>query len=183
MKTSRNIFKSCSLLLLFFVVISVPDIVIAQEKYQESPTRDTLIAVAREIMDQARYCALITVDSLGQVHARTMDPFPPDEGMVVWLGTNIKSRKVLEIRNNKMVTLYYADPDGGGYMTINGTAMLVNDPKQKIKHWKGEWESFYDDRDKDYILIKVTPMFLDVLSYKHGITGNPETWRINSVEY
>jgi general stress protein 26 len=112
-----------------------------------------------------------------------MDPFSPGEDMVVWFGTNVKSRKVGEIRKDPRVTLYYPDPDDGGYVTITGTAIIVDDPQETKIRWKEEWESFYPDREKDYVLIKVTPILLDVLSYKHKITGNPETWRIASVEF
>src|SRR5258706_15685338 len=65
--------------------------------------RQTLISTAQEIMKAARYCALITLDSNGRVHARTMDPSPPEENMVVWLATNPKSRKVAEIRRHNHV--------------------------------------------------------------------------------
>ena len=43
-----------------------------------------LRSVARELMIAARYAALITVDSTGATQARTIDPFAPDEAMVVW---------------------------------------------------------------------------------------------------
>ena len=110
--------------------------------------RQTLVAYAREIMTNARYCALISVDSVGRARARTMDPFPADEDMVVWLGTNSRSRKVAEIRRHPRVTLYYFDRENQSYVTIYGTARLVNDPKEKAKRWKDEWKAFYPDREK-----------------------------------
>lgn len=146
-------------------------------------SRDSLLSVAREMMFAARYCALITVDSTGQPHARAMDPFPPDSNMIVWLGTNAYSRKVREIQNDPRVTLYYADPAGEGYVSIIGEAEPVNDPVKKKIWWKDEWLAFYDDPDKGYILIKVTPKQIDVLSYKHDLIGNRETWRIPSISF
>ena len=153
----------------------------AQNAEFTSAEKDTQIAVAREMMTTARYCALITVDSTGQPHARTMDPFPVDENMVVWLGTNAHSRKVTEIRNDPRVTLYYADPDHGGYVSIMGRADLVTDPEKKKHFWKEEWNAFYADREKDYLLIRVIPSQLDVLSYKHNLVGDRRTWRIPHV--
>ena len=139
-------------------------------------SRDTLIAAAREIMGAARYCALITLDSKGRAHARTMDPFPPDENMMIWFGTNPRSRKVAEIRRNNRVTVYYFDREGAAYVTISGVARLVNDPRERAKRWKEEWKAFYPDREKGYLLIAFTPQELEIVSEKKGIVGDAVRW-------
>ena len=150
---------------------------------QGEADREKLINISREMMESAHYCALITIDSTGHSSARMMDPFLPEEDLIVWMGTNINSRKIREIRNNPVVTLYYSDPDGGGYITISGTAELVDDPGEKTGRWKESWESFYSEDKDNYILIKVTPDKVEVLSYKHGITGNQVNWRTPVVEF
>ena len=154
-----------------------------QAKQPPRLDRESLIATAREIMKTARYCALITLDSAGRPHARTMDPFPPDEQMIVWLGTNSKSRKVAEIRRNHRVTLYYFDREDQAYVTISGRARVVQDPKEKAKHWKDEWKDFYPDRERNYLLIAVIPEKLEVISQKQGIIGNSVTWTPPAVTF
>jgi general stress protein 26 len=139
-------------------------------------SKDELIAAARQIMTTARYCALFTLDSKGRAHARTMDPFPPDEKLVIWFGTNPKSRKVAEIRRNPRVTLYYFDREGAAYVTISGMARVVNDPQEKARRWKDEWKAFYPDRERGYLLIAVTPRELEVVSEKKGIVGDAVRW-------
>ena len=146
-------------------------------------TRDQLVAAARAIMTAARYCALITLDSSGRPQARTLDPFLPDENMVVWLATNPRTRKVAEIRRHPRVTLYYFDREEQAYVTIYGIARLVNDVKEKAKHWKDEWKDFYPDRAKDYLLIVVKPERLEVVNVKKGIVGDPSTWKPPSVSF
>jgi len=140
-------------------------------------TQEQLIATARETITAARYCALITLDSAGRPQARTLDPFAPDENLVVWLGTNPRSRKVAEIRHNPRVTLYYFDREAQAYVTISGIARLVNDPREKAKRWKDEWQAFYPDRARDYLLIAVTPERLEVVNVAKGIVGDPRTWK------
>jgi general stress protein 26 len=54
-------------------------------------------------------------------------------------------------------------------VNISGTAKLVNDPDLKAKYWKEGWKRFYPDRDKDYILIEVTPERLEVCSFKYHL--------------
>jgi general stress protein 26 len=142
----------------------------------EQLERSRLITAARELMTTARYCALITIDANGRAQVRTMDPFPPDQNLVVWLGTNPKSRKVREIRRNSRVALYYFDSASQGYVTISGRARLVNDANEKLRHWKDEWKAFYTDRDKGYLLIEVIPEKLEVVIEKLGIVGDANTW-------
>ena len=146
-------------------------------------TRDELIAAAKKIMATARYCALITLDAKGRAHARTMDPFTPDENMIVWLGTNPKSRKVAEIRRHRRVTLYYFDRESPAYVTISGVGRLVNDPKEKSKRWKDEWKAFYPNRRKGYLLIAVTPRELEIVNEKKGIVGDAVAWNPPTVRF
>ena len=172
MRRAVRKFQISALLLLAFAVA-----VAAQQDAKQPLTRDDLIAAARETMSAARYCALITIDRSGRPQARTLDPFPPDENMVVWLGTNPRSRKVAAIRLNPLVTLYYFDREAQAYVTIYGIARLVNDPQSKLKWWKDEWKEFYPDRAKDYILIRVSPQKLEVVNVTKGITGHPLNWK------
>lgn len=153
-----------------------------QEKSVETP-RDTLIAAARETMAKARSCVLITLDASGHPRARAMDPFPPEENMVVWMGTTRATRKVEEIRKNPRVTLYYAHPEGAGYVSLYGKARLVDDPKEKAKWWKEEWSRFYPDKEASFILIAVTPERMEIVDYSRGLTGDPKTWTPPSVEF
>jgi general stress protein 26 len=155
----------------------------AQDTELTNYERDTLITAAKEIMESTRYCALITLDKSGHPQVRTMDPFPPDEDLVVWLGTNNNSRKVKEIRNDSRVTLYYEAPNGTGYVVIQGIAFLLDDPEKKVKYWKEEWDSFYPDKNSTYTLIKVIPEKLEVINYKHSITGSSKTWTVPHVEF
>ena len=132
-------------------------------------------------MTSSRYCALITMDSAGRPQVRTVDPFPPDEKMMIWIATNPLTRKVGQIRRNRQVSLYYFDREAQAYVTISGTARLINDPKEKAKRWKDEWKAFYPDRQKGYLLIAVTPTRLELMNVSKGIVGDPQTWRPPSV--
>ena len=133
--------------------------------------------VAQKIMTNAATCALITLDNNNLPMVRVMDPFKPESDFTVWFGTNPKSRKVEQIKNNPNVTLYYVDNDVSGYVVIHGKALLVNDPMEKEKRWKEEWEAFYPNKPADYLLIKVSPEWMEVLSYPYGLTGDPVTWQ------
>src|ERR1041385_8339532 len=166
---------------LFIALLIAPIAINAQEPKKRS--RAELISAAREIMTTARYCALITTDSRGRTHARTMDAFAPADDMIVWFGTNPRSRKVAEIRRNPRVTLYYFDRESQAYVSINGVARLVNDASEKARHWKDEWKAFYSNRDKDYLLIQVRPLSLEVVNTRTGIVGDEIKWQPPSVSF
>lgn len=148
------------------------------------PDQEKIIKAAREVMHKARYCALITIGENGQPQARTMDPFPPEANMTVWMATNPASRKVAQIRKDSRVTLYYFDPDDPGYVTLFGRAEVVQDPVEKAKHWKEDWTDFYRDRNhgEDYLLIRVKAGRLEVVSHEHGLAGDAQTWQPAGLE-
>jgi len=147
------------------------------------PASDRVVAAARAIMAAARYCSLVTLGADGQPQVRTMDPFPPEDDMTVWFGTLRRSRKVGQIREDSRVALHYLAPEGVGYVTIEGTARIVDDPAEKARRWKEEWEEFYPDREADYLLIAVTPKTLRVLDLSRGVVADPETWKVPTVEF
>src|SRR5713101_6869761 len=148
-------------------LLCIPAILPGVFGQQPQLSNDELIAAAREIISTARFCALITQGTHGRAHARTMDPFPPDDHLVIWFGTNPKSRKVAEIRRHRVVTLYYFDRDS----------------PEKAKHWKDDWKAFYPDREKGYLLIAVTPQVLEVVNEKKGIVGDAELWTPPTVRF
>jgi general stress protein 26 len=156
-------------------------------KAQEKPTalaeRDSIIAAAREIIGMQKYCALVTVDSSGKPQVRTMNPFPPEDDMTVWIATNSRSRKVKEIRNNPQVCLYYSNhSQATGYVSITGKAVLVDDMNEKLKRKREYWNKAFPDW-KYLILIQVIPERLEVINYKRGMLNDSVTWSTPSIEF
>jgi general stress protein 26 len=169
--------------LVFVLLMLAPGVSTVRSQPELPLSRDSLLAAAREIMGLQKYCALITVDSVGHPHARTMNPFPPEADMAVWFATNSRSRKVREIRDNPAVCLYYADhKEARGYVAITGRAVLVDDTAEKMKRKRDYWEQAFPDW-KYLVLIKVIPEHLDVLNYARGGRNDPTSWKVPSVEF
>jgi general stress protein 26 len=172
-KMKRKIFPAILFALLIYVVGT------AQEKNH----RDSVVSAAREIMGAQKYCALITIDSTGNPDIRSMNPFPPDEKMVVWMATNSRSRKVKEIMKNPNVVLYYANhATATGYVAIKGKAVLVNDMSEKLRLKRDYWSQAFPDW-KYLLLIKVIPARLEVINYKYGFINSPETWDPAAIDF
>ena len=170
----KKLRKLIHLILPIFLLISYHSI--SQNVIQKDSVRNKLMNAAREIMAASGTCALITQDIEGRSRVRTIDPFPPESDFLVWFGTNPKSRKVDQIKKDPRVTLYYFDSNTSGYVMIHGIAQLIDDQKEKEKRWKDKWKPFYPDKPDGYLLIKVSPEWLEVISYSHDIVGDPITW-------
>jgi len=160
-----------SVILVFFVVS-----LSAQQEQSSDSVRLNMINAAKEIMKASGNCALITLDGDGRPRVRAMDPFPPTDQMEVWFGSNPHSRKIAQIKNDPRVSMYYMDRDSSGYVMIHGHAKIIDDIESKEIHWKEKWEDFYPDYPNDYILIKVVPEWLELISTRLGILGDPKTW-------
>ncbi|KGL64183.1 pyridoxamine 5'-phosphate oxidase family protein [Polaribacter sp. Hel1_85] len=165
------------------ILFSLFLIVLVSCKKDSEPLKTDLKEIAKEIMVNAKNCALITVDAKGIAHARAMDPFLPEEDFTVWMGTNSKSLKVSQIQQNENVTLYYFDKENASYVTLQGVASIVNTKKEKEQFWKKEWENFYKNKATDYLLIKFTPNSANVISEKHSILGESITWKTPQINF
>jgi general stress protein 26 len=177
MKNSK-LFLFVAILLISAVFIQIK----AQGTEDVRSNRDSVISAAREIIGHVKYCALISIDSTGDASARTMNPFPPEDDMSVWMATDSRTRKYDEIKKNPNVTLYYANhASAEGYVTIKGKALLVDDMAEKMKRKRDYWEQAFPDF-KYLILIKVVPERLEVVNYKHKMYGASVGWSAPFIE-
>ena len=135
-----------------------------------------ILGLARDVILRVQYAALITVDDKGQPRSRIVDAFPPDDNFIVHVATRPNTRKVAQIRQHKAVTLFYFDPQGKNYVSIMGRAKLIEDDASK-RALRREADSprLYPDFPNDYLLIRVTPIWLEGLL--PGYRGDRENWQ------
>ena len=172
-----------------FILMLAPFLLIssdinAQEKSESTSNRDTVIAAAREIAGMLHYCALITLDSAGLPNVRTMNPYPLEEDMIVWMATNRLSRKAEEIKNNPNVCVYFADHKNAiGYVAINGIAEIIDDKELLVKKKRDYWEQAVPDWKNVLVLIKIVPAKLEIVNYKYKLYGDPITWKSPFIKF
>jgi general stress protein 26 len=150
-----------------------------------TPSRAAVIAAATDIIQKARYCTFITIDSTGQPQARIVDPIAPGADFVVWFATNPRSRKVGQVEANAKVTLSCFDTASSSYVTLLGRASLVRDVSEKQRHWKKDWAAIYPNgpTGDDVVLIRVTPGRLEIVSESRGIMSDPKTWSPTAIDF
>jgi general stress protein 26 len=170
-----------------FALIAIPYLIlfstiIPSKLYaQSSVNRDTVLMAAREIIKETTYCALVTIDSTGQPQVRTMNPFPANDELITWFATSRTSRKVREIKNNLKVCVYYANHmTAKGYVSITGTAEVIDDKELLLKMKRDYWENI-PNWQNIFVLIKIVPQTIEVINYKHGLNNDPTTFRAPSI--
>ena len=97
---------------------------------------------------------------------------------MIWVATNPLTRKVDEVRRNARVTLSCFEAASSSYVTIIARGALIADAAEKARHWKAEWTPFYAGgaQGNNVVLIRVSPIRLEIVSVDRGMAGDPKTW-------
>lgn len=155
----------------------------AQTAPKAKPTREAILTAARGMVKANPYCALVTLDPAGAPSIRTMNPLPLEEEMTVWFATNDRSRKVLEIKKNPLVTVYFSNHQKAeGYVAVHGQASLVSDMAEILKRKRAYWDHSFPGL-KHLVLIKIVPKRLEIISYQDKLTADPDTWEGPTVDF
>ena len=166
-----------------FITMLLINTALPELNAQNSGNRDTILVAAKEIINGTGYCGLVTIDSLGQPQTRTMNPFPLKDEFVIWFATARDSRKVKEIKKNPKVNVYYANHvAGNGYVSINGIATVIDDKELLVKMKREYWNGIENWQNR-FVLIKIAPVYLEVINYKHGLNNDPKTLKAPFIRF
>lgn len=175
--------KKTNTLITFAALVIFSAIIPLKLNGQVTFNRDTIILAAREIIKETTYCALATIDSIGQPQIRTMNPFPANNELITWFATSRTSQKVREIKSNSKVCVYYADHiSAKGYVAITGLAEVIDDKELLLKMKRDYWNSIPNWQNK-FVLIKIVPKTMEVINYKHGLNNDPNTFKAPSIVF
>src|SRR5690606_20076764 len=142
--------------------------------------RSTMLAVAREMMVAEGVAALVTTDEGGMPRVRSVGTGEPGGDLSVWFATNPISRKVAQIRCHPEVALHYVQLEHMASVTLMGIATVHTEPAE----WEGH--NFYDtdvvsqfwpDYPKDFCMVSVRPLWMEIVAPHRGIKGDPARWR------
>lgn len=149
----------------------------------------SIVAAARALMTADPNAALVTVDEDGRPRVRSVrawlsgaDWQDPTKPITIWILTRAESRKVHQIRNHSLVTLYFNDDEKITYATVMGTATVLTDPALP------QLQPFLDEETKNYFwpsfpkgfaVIEVSPHWLEFMS--PASPPDKATWRPQAV--
>lgn len=139
------------------------------------PSVDEMVALALQTMRAVQYAFLITWSSGAEPHARLMQPFPPEDDLTVWFGASPRSRKVRDVTDNPKVLVTYQHDAESAYLSLYGSAVVVDDLAERQRRWMETWSAFFigGPTGDDYVLLRVTPYRLELMNFAHGVTPPP----------
>ena len=163
----------------------LPSLAGAQAAPTPSHSRSDILAAGRDVMQKARYCTLVTIGEDGHPQARIVDPLGPDADFTIWIATNPLTRKVNQIRRDRRVALSCFEAVTSSYVTVLARAAIVTDTAEKTRRWKEDWAPFYAGgaAGNDFMLIRLTPIRLEIVSVNRGLAGDPKTWRPLAIDF
>lgn len=158
-------------------IISIILVSIIAFNISKAQSKENIEGIALEIINQADFCSLVTIDNNGYPAARMMQTLPVEDDFFIWLGTKPNTQKVKQIKTNSKVSVYYTEANSTGYVNVKGKAEIINNRESKNKFWKEGWETFYPNKEKDFVLIKIKPHKLQIVSYENRIVSKEDDWR------
>ncbi len=145
------------------------------QPFSTDMTTDELLTAARSTLKKAEYCFFITLSKDGLPSARVMQPYEPDPDMTMFFGASPHSRKVQEIREKGQATIAFFDPQKTAYVTLAGTATIVDDMELRRKHWRVFWNDIYPGGPEgdEYVLIRFSTQRIEMMNFTEQAMPRP----------
>ncbi|MBC7896780.1 MAG: pyridoxamine 5'-phosphate oxidase family protein [Cytophagaceae bacterium] len=117
--------------------------------------RDGIEKVA-ELVKDIRTAMLVTQDEQGNLHSRPMGTSEAPFDGSIWFFTPADSSKVTEIAQHPRVNVAYASPSSESYLSLSGTAEVIDDRAKIRELWSPILKAWFDSaEDPNIRLIRV----------------------------
>jgi general stress protein 26 len=122
-----------------------------------SKTNQENVEKLRELIKDIDFCMLTTVDGDGGLRSRPMSTQQAEFDGDLWFITTNDTGKAYEIKGDSRVNVSYAQPDKQRYISVSGTAALVNDRAKIDEFWSPIYKIYFPEGkdDPNLRLIKV----------------------------
>lgn len=114
-----------------------------------------------ELAEAIGFCMLVTRKGEA-IHARPMSAYVETIENAFYFLTDVESQKDAEVEGQPHVCLAFADPKRQKYVSISGTAQVLNDRAKISDLWATPAKAWWDSPDNPSIrILKVTPAFAE----------------------
>jgi general stress protein 26 len=111
-----------------------------------STSRQQEIEKVAELIKDIDFAMMTTFDGAA-LHSRPMSTRRQPFDGTLWFFTEIDSPKVQEIRANPIISLAYSDPGSNNYVSISGTASVIQDLDKQKELWSPMAKAWFDGPD------------------------------------
>ena len=115
----------------------------------EHKTHDEKIKKLGELIKDIDIAMLTTVDEDGSLRSRPMGTQEVEFDGDLWFMTAIDTGKADEILRENRVNVSYAKPDDHRYVSVSGTAVLINDKAKIDELWSPIYKAYFPEGKDD----------------------------------
>jgi general stress protein 26 len=140
------------------------------DKTPENMTRDQMIAKVAGLIQDIHVAMLTTEAEDGLLHSRPMATQKTEFDGALWFFTGLSAGMVSEIDWNPEVNLSYARPSDNRYVSISGSAEIVNDRAKMAELWSDIYKAWFPQGldDPDLCLLRVEVSFAEYWDVPSG---------------
>lgn len=120
-------------------------------------SREDAIKKMAGIVRDVKFAMLTVINEEGHLHAHPMTTQQTEFDGDVWFIGSRSSHQVSHMRARPQVNVSYSDPKKGVYVSINGTAELVENRAKLDELWSDFYKAYFagGKEDPDVQLIKI----------------------------
>jgi general stress protein 26 len=97
----------------------------------------------RRLVRKVHVAMLTTVDEAGAIHSRPMATCQVETDGALWFFTSIDTQKVHDIQVDRHVSVTYTAPEDERYVSVTGTAQVVQDREKMRKLFEPELRAWF----------------------------------------
>lgn len=113
----------------------------------EAKGREEAIEQLGKLIKDIRTAMMVTIGDRGMPRGRPMYTQEVPFDGVLWFLTSVDSRKVRELRRNATVQLGYVSTSDENYVSVTGTASVLNDRARIAEFWNPFLKAWYEGPD------------------------------------
>ncbi len=120
-------------------------------------THEEAVKKLGALIKDIKFAMLTSIDG-GLLRARPMVTQKTEFDGILWFLTSTKTHKVSEIDQDPRVCIAYSDIDDNNYVSVSGTAQVVQDRAKIEEMWNPLYKAWFPDGldDPTICLLKVT---------------------------
>ncbi len=137
---------------------------------------ESLLRLARSIVDEVTFCVAVTQAEEGGANARVVQPMRVQDDWTVNIITNRRCRKVREIERTGRLTLLYQHDQRRAYVCLAGRAQIVDDVELKRSTWTPAHDRWNTGGPEDpaTVFMRLSTERIELWSAADGVMPEPE---------
>jgi general stress protein 26 len=136
----------------------------------QNMTREQMVAKVAELIKDINVAMMTTEAEDGLLHSRPMATQKTEFDGTLWFFSGLNSGKISEIDWNPEVNLSYSDGGANKYVSVSGTAEIVDDRAKKEELWSDIYKAWFPQGldDPDLCLLRVDVTFAEYWDVPSG---------------